>query len=98
MKGKRLYAFADALRWATQCAKALQYLHESQPQVLHRDLKSENLLLTKRGRGGDVRVMDFGLMKLRSALPHLPPVQLIMNPPATPPATPRAAGRFHMHG
>ena len=70
---KRLYAYADALRWATQVARALQYLHESQPQVLHRDLKAENLLPTERGRGGDVRVMDFGLMKLRSALPPSPP-------------------------
>lgn len=67
MRGKRLYSYEDALRWATQSARALQYMHEAKPQVLHRDLKSENILLTERGRGGDVRVMDFGLMKLRSA-------------------------------
>ena len=65
--GKRLYSYLDALRWVTQAAKAIQYLHDSRPQVMHRDLKSENLLLTQRGRGGDVRVMDFGLTKLRSA-------------------------------
>eukprot|EP00892_Ulva_mutabilis_P009310 jgi/Ulvmu1/6751/UM030_0086.1 len=63
--GKRLYSYPDALRWVTQAAKAIAYLHESHPQVLHRDLKSENLLLTHAGRGGDVRVMDFGLTKLR---------------------------------
>ena len=34
--GKRHYAYTDALRWATQVAKALQYLHESRPQVIHR--------------------------------------------------------------
>ena len=54
-----------------QVAKALQYLHEANPQLLHRDLKSENLLLTERGRTGDIRVMDFGLTKLRSAWPPL---------------------------
>lgn len=71
--GKRLYSYLDALRWVTQAAKAIQYLHDSRPQVMHRDLKSENLLLTQRGRGGDVRVMDFGLTKLRSASPAPPP-------------------------
>ena len=28
---------------------------------------AENLLLTAKGRNGDIRVMDFGLAKLRSA-------------------------------
>lgn len=54
-----------------QVAKALQYLHEANPQVLHRDLKAENLLLTEKGRDGDIRVMDFGLTKLRRAQPQL---------------------------
>jgi hypothetical protein len=31
--GNRLYDYQDALRWMTQAAKALQYLHESNPQV-----------------------------------------------------------------
>lgn len=57
-----------------QVAKALQYLHEANPQLLHRDLKSENLLLTEKGRSGDIRVMDFGLTKLRSALYSRMPV------------------------
>jgi serine/threonine protein kinase len=66
--GKRLYNYGDALRWMSQTAKALQYLHESSPQVLHRDLKSDNLLLSERFRAGDIRVMDFGLTKLCSAI------------------------------
>lgn len=32
-KGKRLYCYCDALRWMTQAAKALEYLHEGNPQV-----------------------------------------------------------------
>ena len=59
----------EGARACVQVAKALQYLHEANPQLLHRDLKSENLLLTERGRTGDIRVMDFGLTKLRSAWP-----------------------------
>ena len=39
-------------------------------QVLHRDLKSENLLLSEPGRAGDIRVADFGLTKLASASLH----------------------------
>lgn len=65
--GKRLYSYHDAWRWSLQTAKALQYMHESSPRVLHRDLKSSNLLLSKPGRSGDVRVVDFGLTKLCSA-------------------------------
>lgn len=34
-----LYSDADALRWALHVAQALQYLHESRPAVVHRDLK-----------------------------------------------------------
>ena len=52
---------------ALQVAEALQALHSSDPQIIHRDLKTENLMLTKSGRSGDIRVMDFGLAKLRSA-------------------------------
>jgi serine/threonine protein kinase len=40
--GKRLYSYCDALRWMTQAAKALQYLHESNPQVLPLCVSSHN--------------------------------------------------------
>ena len=43
--GKRLYSYMDAHRWVMQVAKALQYLHESHPQLLHRDLKVSSMLL-----------------------------------------------------
>jgi serine/threonine protein kinase len=56
---------------ALQVARVLAYLHNSNPQILHRDLKAENILLTVPGRAGDVRVMDFGLTKLRRALSSL---------------------------
>ena len=65
----KLGCTVDSAHARVQVAKALAYLHEANPQLLHRDLKSENLLLTERGRTGDIRVMDFGLTKLRSASP-----------------------------
>ena len=33
-RGKRLYSYHDTLRWVTQAAKALQFLHDCSPQVL----------------------------------------------------------------
>ena len=42
---KQLYSDADALRWAVQLAGALQALHEGSPQVIHRDIKLDNVLL-----------------------------------------------------
>lgn len=41
-------------------------------QVLHRDLKSDNLMLSEPGRAGDIRVVDFGLTKLASASCYIP--------------------------
>lgn len=58
----------------TQVAEALHALHTSDPQIIHRDLKTENLMLTEAGRAGDIRVMDFGLAKLRSMLRSLTPL------------------------
>jgi serine/threonine protein kinase len=43
---KLLYSDADALRWSLHIAGALQYLHESRPAIMHRDLKLDNVLLT----------------------------------------------------
>lgn len=40
------YTLADSLRWATQRAEALVYLHTQDPKVIHRDLKLSNILLT----------------------------------------------------
>lgn len=49
-KSTRLYRTADAVRWLLQVAQGLKYLHRAQPQVIHRDLKLDNILL-KGGTG-----------------------------------------------
>lgn len=65
---RKLYSDADALRWALQVAKALQYLHESRPAVIHRDLKLENIMLTDADApSADAKLADFGLARLMPA-------------------------------
>ena len=62
MQTRRQSAFpqSDVLRWADQLCDALDYLHTQDPQIIHRDIKPQNLKLTARGQ---VVLLDFGLAK-----------------------------------
>lgn len=53
---------AEALRLASECALAVQALHEV--GVLHRDIKPSNLLLEPARGGARVQVSDLGTAKL----------------------------------
>lgn len=46
--------------WADQLLDALDYLHTQTPQIIHRDIKPQNLKLTSRGQ---IILLDFGLAK-----------------------------------
>jgi serine/threonine protein kinase/Tfp pilus assembly protein PilF len=50
----------DALRITKQLAKGLQEAHEQ--GVIHRDIKSANIMIDEKGR---VKIMDFGLARLK---------------------------------
>lgn len=53
----------DAVRYAIQIAEALQEAHSH--GIIHRDVKADNVMITPREQ---VKVMDFGLAKLKGTL------------------------------
>ena len=55
-----------AARWFEQMCEGVAAAH--QRQVIHRDLKPENVLISPTATGGDaIKLLDFGLAKVRSA-------------------------------
>jgi serine/threonine protein kinase len=51
---------AQVITWADQLLDALVYLHTRERQIIHRDIKPQNLKLTASGQ---VVLLDFGLAK-----------------------------------
>jgi len=54
-----------AAAWFGQLLDALSFAHGS--GVIHRDLKPENVMITETSSGEDLKIMDFGLAKVRDA-------------------------------
>lgn len=50
----------EILMWTRQILDALDYLHQQDPPVIHRDIKPGNIKLTPSGL---VKLVDFGLVK-----------------------------------
>src|ERR1700730_4065804 len=50
----------EVVRWADQLLDVLDYLHNHQPPVIHRDIKPHNIKLAERGQ---IILLDFGLAK-----------------------------------
>ncbi|CAM0136889.1 unnamed protein product [Umbelopsis sp. WA50703] len=56
----------NARRFARQIVSALDYCHRN--SIVHRDLKIENILIS---RSGNIKIIDFGLSNLFSPTSHL---------------------------
>lgn len=54
------FPLEQVLLWADQLLDALDYLHTQDPQIIHRDIKPQNLKLSGRGQ---IILLDFGLAK-----------------------------------
>ena len=54
------FSVENVLKWADQLLDALDYLHNQELPVIHRDIKPQNLKINPRG---DMILLDFGLAK-----------------------------------
>lgn len=63
--------WSQQLKMSVDVASAMEYLHACEPQIIHRDLKSLNLLLSLPVLGPHdvplVKVSDFGLSRMKDA-------------------------------
>ena len=57
----------SACDYVRQASLGLQHAHEN--NLVHRDIKPSNLILTRQGGRDIVKVLDFGLAKVRSEAP-----------------------------
>ncbi|KAG7586552.1 Protein kinase-like domain superfamily [Arabidopsis thaliana x Arabidopsis arenosa] len=67
-KGRPVLEWARRVRIAIGSAKGLAYLHEDcHPKIIHRDIKSANILLDDEFEAQAIFVADFGLAKLNDS-------------------------------
>lgn len=56
--------YGTFLQIAAEVADAMQYCHQLAPPVVHRDLKTQNILLAASGQ---VKIADFGIAKVKQS-------------------------------
>ncbi len=60
-RGGRVLSEFEVLNWGRQLCDALDYMHNQETPVLHRDIKPGNIRLAP---SGIIKLVDFGLVKL----------------------------------
>jgi len=56
----RPFSEAEVRPWLTQLCSALAYLHSQRPPIIFRDLKPDNIMLS---RTGQIKLIDFGIAR-----------------------------------
>jgi serine/threonine protein kinase len=64
VKAKGALPVANACNYIHQAALGLQHAHEQ--GMVHRDIKPSNLMLARQGSRAVIKVLDFGLAKIKS--------------------------------
>jgi len=64
---KKPFGTTKLINLALEVARALRYLHTRPKPILHRDVKSANVLLYTRKKQLHVKLTDFGLSQVREA-------------------------------
>ncbi|CAF1000039.1 unnamed protein product [Adineta steineri] len=59
------FSWSDRCSVATQLVNGINYLHKFSKPIIHRDIKSLNILMTEHGKDFLVKVADFSLAKIR---------------------------------
>ncbi|KAI9313050.1 kinase-like domain-containing protein [Dichotomocladium elegans] len=70
IRGYKKPSFSQQITYMYDIALGVSYLHQRRPSIIHRDLKSMNILITRDDRA---KVNDFGLARIRpkaNALMH----------------------------
>ncbi|KHJ47073.1 kinase domain protein [Trichuris suis] len=64
LKQNKVIPEKEARSIIMQVVRALKYLNEIKPPVIHYDLKPANILLSSRNGAGEIKITDFGLAKV----------------------------------
>jgi len=63
------YSEKQKVKMAMEVANAMNFLHTREPAIIHRDLKSLNLLM---GQDGQLKLCDFGLVRTKNTTAGTP--------------------------
>jgi len=66
LEEKRKFSLPEQLSIGIQIATGINYLHQSKPQILHRNIKSTNILLENHHSGYNVKICDFNMIQIRN--------------------------------